>query len=60
MKKHEKNNPIVEVEAVKKGKDDDDDRQTSVSDAEILDMHEKAIELKLQNVENEDVDAERL
>ena len=52
--------PVVEVEAMKKGKDDDDDAQTTVTNAEIMEMHEKAIELELQNVENEDVDDERI
>ena len=52
--------PVVEVEAMKKGKDDDDDAQTTVTNAEIMEMHEKAIKLELQNVENEDVDDERI
>ena len=52
--------PVVEVEAMKKGKDDDDDAQTTVINAEIMEMHEKASELELQNVENEEVDDERI
>ena len=52
--------PVVEVEALRKGKDDDDDAQTTVTNAEIMEMHEKASELELQNVENEEVDDERI
>ena len=52
--------PVVEVEAIKKGKDDDDDAQTTVTTAEIMEMQEKANEMALQNVENEDVDDERI
>ena len=52
--------PVVEVAALKKGKDDDDDAQTTVTTAEIMEMQEKATEMELQNVENEDVDDERI
>ena len=52
--------PVVEVEAMKKGKDDDDDAQTTVTNAEIMETHEEASELELQNVENEEVDDERI
>ena len=52
--------PVVEVEAMKEGKDDDDDAQTTVTNAEIMEMHEKASELELQNIENEEVDDERI
>ena len=47
-------------EALKKGKDDDDDAQTTITNAEIMEMQEQANEMELQNVENEDVDDERI
>ena len=52
--------PVVEVETLKKGKDDDDDAQTTVTTAETMEMHEKANEMELQNVENEDVADEQI
>ena len=52
--------PVVEVEALKKGKDDDDDAQTTITNAEIMEMQEQAIEIELKNVENEEVDDERI
>ena len=54
------NDPVVELEALKKGKDDDDDAQTTITNAEIMEMQEQANEMELQNVENEDVDDERI
>ena len=45
---------------MKSGKDDDDDAQTTGTNAEIMEMHEKASELELQNIENEEVDDERI
>ena len=47
--------PIVDEEEKKKG---NDDVRTTVTDAEIMEMHEKANEMELQDVENEDVDDE--
>ena len=53
--------PIEETATAKKGKDnDDDDKQTTISDTEIMEMHEKANEMELQNVENEEVDDEQI
>ena len=52
--------PIEETATVKKGKDNDDDKQTKISDTEIMEMHEKANEMELQNVENEEVDDEQI
>ena len=45
--------PIEETATAKTGKDNDDDKQTTISDTEIMEMHEKANELELQNVEEE-------
>ena len=53
--------PIEETATAKKGKDnDDDDKQTTISTTEIMEMHEKANEMELQNVENEEVDDEQI
>ena len=52
--------PIEETATAKKGKDNDDDKQTTISDTEIMEMHEKANEMELQNVENEEVDDEQI
>ena len=53
--------PIEETATAKKGKDkDDDDKQTTISDTEIMEMHEKANEMELQHVENEEVDDEHI
>ena len=53
--------PIEETATAKKGKDndDEDDKQTTISSTEIMEMQEKATELELQNVENEEVDDEQ-
>ena len=52
--------PIEETATAKKGKDNDDDKQTTISDTELMEMHEKANEIELQNVENEEVDDEEI
>ena len=50
--------PIVDVKEKKRGKDNDGDVRTTVTNAEIIEMHEKANEMELQDVEDEGVDDE--